>query len=254
MSDTHSRSGPVTAKLRATRSGAGAALGSRTVVVTKRLRRTPCPQARGTHQPRHALAGDATAVFPHQFGVDAWRAVCLARASMDRMDLGAERDVGRAARRRRSLAPRVEATDRDLQNSARDRRRIGGLVRCHEPEDFFEFGTVSCANQAAALERISRSSLSWRFSRRSRTSSSRSNEVGPSLRRPPSRSACATQLWIDWAVGSSFRDSYSGVRPARTNSAICCRNSGGYGLRNFGIVDSFGQESQGSTKAGQVHL
>ena len=50
---------------------------------------------------------------------------------------------------------------------------MDGLIRFHEPEERFE-GAPSVANQAAAFERISRSSLSLRFSRRNRESSSRS--------------------------------------------------------------------------------
>jgi hypothetical protein len=41
-------------------------------------------------------------------------------------------------------------------------------VIAHEPEPFAGIAFVSRANQAAAFDRISRSSLSWRFSRRSR--------------------------------------------------------------------------------------
>src|SRR5579862_5387638 len=99
---------------------------------------------------------------------------------------------------------------------------------------------------------MSRSTFSCRTSRRSRASSSRSALVSPSLRLPPSRSACATQLLIDWAVGSNSRDSSSGVRPARTSSTICWRNSGGYGFLVLGIVDSFLHKIQVSTKPGQL--
>ena len=65
------------------------------------------------------------------------------------------------------------------------------------------FGAVSCANQAAAFDKMSRSTFSCRFSRRSRVSSVRSAVVRPSVRRPASRSAWATQLLIDCAVGSN---------------------------------------------------
>lgn len=88
-------------------------------------------------------------------------------------------------------------------------------MRFNEVEDRFEFTAVSCANQAAAVARISRSSLSCRLALRKRGSCSRSALVSPSLRLPSSRPARATQLMIDWAVGSNFRDSSSGVRPAR---------------------------------------
>jgi hypothetical protein len=79
---------------------------------------------------------------------------------------------------------------------------------------------VSRANQAAAFDRISRSNLGWRFSRRSRLSSSRSAVVRPSARRPALRSAWATQFLIDCEVGSNSRARSSGcgrrapVRPS----------------------------------------
>ncbi len=53
------------------------------------------------------------------------------------------------------------------------RNRKVGLVRLYESEERFEFGALSCANQAAAFDQISRSTRSCRFSRRSRISSSR---------------------------------------------------------------------------------
>ncbi len=53
------------------------------------------------------------------------------------------------------------------------------MVIAHEPEPFAGIAFVSRANQAAAFERISRSSLSRRFSRRRRLSSSRSAVVRP---------------------------------------------------------------------------
>ena len=77
------------------------------------------------------------------------------------------------------------------------------LVIAHEPEPFGGIAFVSRANQAAAFERISRSTLSWRFSRRSRLSSSRSAVVRPPSPRPALRSDCATQFLIDCAVGSN---------------------------------------------------
>jgi pimeloyl-ACP methyl ester carboxylesterase len=44
----------------------------------------------------------------------------------------------------------------------------------------------------------------------------RSSLVSPSSRRPASRSACATQLRIDWAVGSNSFASSSGLPPWRS--------------------------------------
>ena len=87
--------------------------------------------------------------------------------------------------------------------------------RSHEPVDLP--GPTSRANQAFVGRRvhwtlrwssspfasIARSSRRRRFSRRSRRISSRSALLSPSPRRSSSRSACATQLRIAWAVGSN---------------------------------------------------
>src|SRR4029079_16881224 len=88
------------------------------------------------------------------------------------------------------LRPRIVAAGGDTQKPAHGGNRIGGLVLAHEPEPFGGIAFVSRANQALAFERMSLSSLSWRFSRRNRSSSSRSAVVSPSVRRPASRSAC----------------------------------------------------------------
>jgi hypothetical protein len=78
---------------------------------------------------------------------------------------------------------------------------------------------------------------SWRLSvqfwtnRVATPSSSRSLELGPSVRLPASRSAFVTKIQIDCDVGSNSRASSSGVRPDRTSSTICRRNSGGYAAR-----------------------
>jgi hypothetical protein len=82
----------------------------------------------------------------------------------------------------------------DTQQPAHGGGRIVGLVIAHEPEPFAGIMFVSRANQAATFGRISRSSLSWRFSCRSRLSSSRS-----AIGRPPSprltlRSRCNTPI------------------------------------------------------------
>jgi hypothetical protein len=124
------------------------------------------------------------------------------------------------------------ATDRIEVTSFSSNRRPH-----HAPDPFF---------------RISRSSRSVLTSRRSRPSSSRSSVVRPSARTPSSRSACATQLRVDCAVGSN---NSSGVRPDRTSSTSRRRNSSGYGGRDLAIVNSSSPErGLVSTKAGQLHL
>ena len=66
-------------------------------------------------------------------------------------------------------------------------------MRLYEREDSGSV-SVSRANQAAAFAKISRSILSFLFSRRRRRSSARSSLVRPSSRLPLSRSSCLTPL------------------------------------------------------------
>src|SRR5208283_2358974 len=91
-------------------------------------------------------------------------------------------------------------------------------------------------NQAAAFDKISRSSRRIRFSRRRRVSSCRSSLVRPSWRRPLSRSACLTQLRIDCALGSNSFANSSGRRPTRTSSIILRRYFGAYCAWLLGVV------------------
>src|SRR3954451_12478813 len=154
--------------------------------------------------------------------------------------------------RPRPPGPCIVAAGGDAQQPAHAGNRILCLVIAHEPEPFGGIVFVSRANQAAAFERISRSSLSWRFSRRSRLSSSRSAVVRPPSPRPPLRSDCANQFLIDCAVGSNSAASSSGVRPACTSSTIWRRNSGEYGNLVLAIVDSLEPNGPVSTKPGQL--
>src|SRR5882672_2688520 len=126
-------------------------------------------------------------------------------------------------------------------------------VRLHESEERFGFAELSLANQAAAFERISRSSLSWRFSRRNRLSSARSSVVSPPSPRPASRASCLTHSAIDQGVGPNSRDNSRGLRPARTSSTILRRNSGAYRFCLLAIADSSIPNIEVSTEAGQVH-
>jgi hypothetical protein len=57
--------------------------------------------------------------------------------------------------RHRPIPPIVKAALGDLQQPAHHTHRKGVLVRSHEPEEFFAFGVVFCANPAAAFARIS---------------------------------------------------------------------------------------------------
>ena len=86
----------------------------------------------------------------------------------------------------------------------------------------------SPANQAAARLRISRSVRSRLLSRRRRRSSTSVSVVGPSFRRPSSRSACLTQFRIACSEGSNSRARDPGLRPPLTSSTIRLFSSGGY--------------------------
>src|SRR5271170_7409081 len=192
-------------------------------------------QACRVHQPRYALAPHLDALSL-EFGVDARRAIGPARVLMNRSHPRAEFRVRPGARRRRPLTPRVVPAGGDFQHPTHPRNPVHGLIRAHEFERRDGTEPVSVANQAAAFDSISRSSRRTRFSRRKRASSWRSSLVSPSRRLPASRSACATQLRIDWAVGSNSFASSSGLRPARTSSIILRRYSGAYRAWLLGIV------------------
>lgn len=193
------------------------------------------------HQPGYAFARVPLALFA-QVGVDAWRAISLVRAEMDGADSLEQGCVRCPTRRGLPASPGIVSRLRHAEHACHGSDREVGLVRVHEPEDPDGRTPVSRANQAVARERISRSSFSCRFSRRSRTSSSRSTAVRPgsaggglASRRPSLRSASATQLRMACAEGSNSRARSFGSRPARTNSTICRRNSAGYGGRLLGI-------------------
>src|SRR5512134_1030837 len=151
--------------------------------------------------------------------------------------------------------PGVETAWGDAERAADRSNRIHGLIRRYEPEDLLGFVSASLANQAVAFDRISRSSLSCLFSRRSFTSSSRSALVNRSLRLPLSASACASQLRIVCSEGSNSSASSFTLRPDRTRSTIFWRNSNGYGclvLRIPGLPHF--PKIEVSTKAGQLHF
>jgi hypothetical protein len=81
-----------------------------------------------------------------------------------------------------AFAPRIVPAGGDTQDAAHGGDRMDGLMCRHELESLDGIVLVSRANQAAAFDRIARSSRSWRTSRRSRRSSSRSSVVSPSVR------------------------------------------------------------------------
>src|SRR5438477_6393436 len=56
---------------------------------------------------------------------------------------------------------------------------------------------------------------------------------------------------MEWPLGSNSPARSSGLRPARTRSTICRRNSGEYGGRVLGIGSTSGERLRVSTKPGQ---
>jgi hypothetical protein len=121
----------------------------------------------------------------------------LHRSGVRRADFRDQSIIHHGTRRGRPLNPRVIAAGGDAQDAAYHGDGVTGPVLAHELEPVGGITSVSRANQAAAFERISRSNLSWRFSRRRRLSSSRSAVVRPSSRRPASLWGAyeASRLW-----------------------------------------------------------
>src|SRR6185437_10716029 len=189
-----------------------------------------------THQSGHTLASDTDAVRVRELRVDHRRAIGLAREPVDRGDLPRQCQILSLASAHRPIEPRVVPTPRDLKQPAHHPHRMGGLVHLHEPEERFE-GPLSVANQAAAFARISRSSLSLRFSRRSWMSSSRSALVSPPSPLPASRAARRIHKPIVQAVGPNSFASEVAERPERCSSTIWRLNSGVYRVVVFAIVN-----------------
>jgi len=173
------------------------------------------------NQPSNPLATYTDAMIVSQLGVDVWRAIRTARAAMDRFDLSGQPQILSRSSTHRPIAPGVKSAPRDLQHAAHHSHRMGGLVGLQESEERFEVG-FSVANQAAAFDRISRSSCSLRFSRRSLASSSRSALVRSPPPLPASRASCLTHKEIDQGVGPNSFANDAGVRlsaPARPSVA-----------------------------------
>ena len=103
------------------------------------------------------------------------------------------------------------------------------------------------------FERISRSIVSRRISRRNLVSSSRSGVVRPPSPTPVSRSARLIQQRIAHVEHPNSFDNCECVRPPRNNSTICRRNSGVYLGFDFDILSTSLCDTDVSTKAGQVH-
>jgi hypothetical protein len=152
--------------------------GTGLLVAPGRDRSMPLPtctrQPRVSHQASDALA-PVSFPFDPKLGVHPRGAVSLPRGRVHRPDPLQQRGVGLRVRRCRASQPGVEARLGYAEHARHDTDREIGLVRAHEPEDPDGTAPVSRANQAAARERMSRSTRSCLFSRRRRANSSRSS-------------------------------------------------------------------------------
>ncbi len=109
-----------------------------------------------------------------QRGMHTRRSIRFARAGMNGPHPLQQRCVRQGVGRREAVTPGVVASLRHAKNTGHGGDREKGLVRAHEPKEPDGTAPVSRANQAAARERMSRSTRNCLFSRRSRASSSRS--------------------------------------------------------------------------------
>ena len=128
---------------------------------------TGTDQASLPHQPRNPFAAVLLAM-PLQFGMDAGRSIRLARAGVHRAHSLQQRRVSRGMDRRRAVNPGVVARLGHAEHARHGGKWEAGLVGAHEPEEPDGTAPVSRANQAAAFDKISRSTRSCLFSRRKR--------------------------------------------------------------------------------------
>jgi hypothetical protein len=169
--------------------------------------------------------------------------------SSERPDPLGELRIATGSSARRALTPRVVPAGGDAQEVAHRGDPVYGSIPPHESERFDGAPSASLANQAAAFFKISRSSRSWRFSRRRRVSSARSSVVRPSRRPPSSRSACLTQARMTRRrARTSARDSGSPTGPDQPSVG---------GTRRVRVWFSASTSrpiiEQVSTKPGQLH-
>ena len=146
-------------------------------------------QAFCLHQPSHPLWTHADP-FLGQILMDPGCPVRATASFVEGSDSIRQRRVLSGPCRWASGSPRVVSAGGDTQQSTHRSNGKTDLIHLHELEDFLDLESVSRANQAVAFAKMSRSSRSRRFSRRSLTISWRSAVVRPSFRRPSSRSAC----------------------------------------------------------------
>src|SRR5487761_1606338 len=190
------------------------------------------------HQAAHPLARAAHVVVVSELVPDSRHSVIAARAGVNGGDERAQSRVFFLTRAFRPGPPGVVAARGDTEQPAHSPHVVVRLLSLHDPEDLYRVFRVSAAKKAAAFFRMTLSSSRSRTRRRRRTSSWRSSVVRPFLRRPLSRSACATQWRSDSAeTPRSLAATLTWRPPSRTKRTASARNSGGYSGVNFwGIV------------------
>ena len=125
---------------------------------------TGAQQPGGAHQARNPLAAMLFAICPElERGSRAWTrgaAIQPPRGGVDGADAHQQRVIGSRMGRWRTIAPSVIACRGDAKHMRHGRDGKPGLVAAHDPEDPDDTAPVSRANQAAAFDRMSRSSRS----------------------------------------------------------------------------------------------
>jgi len=153
------------------------------------------------------------------------------RVPVNGTDAGIQRCNCYRPRRWRPPLPGLVAARRHPQQPAHWPRRVDGWFALTNPKVCAESTRSPDRNSPPPFLKISRSSRSWRFSRRSRPQL-------PALQ--GGQTIVATAL-VPVGLGDPVADrmrralklaaSCSGLRPDQTSSIICRWNSGGYGAR-----------------------
>src|SRR5215469_5687355 len=186
-------------------------------------------QSCGSHQPRHPLAPSALAALA-QLEVDPRAPVAAAILAINRRDFEPQPLIFLGMIGGRPFTPSVVSRARDFEYPAHQCYRVVGLLPCDKSESH----SLSLAKKAVAFFRISRSSRSRRFSRRSSTNSSRSVRFKtPSGPPPASTSACSTQRLSAVSPIPSSSATWPMLLPLRRTSCTVSALYSAENLRRF---------------------
>src|SRR6516162_6317809 len=186
-------------------------------------------QSGSSHQPRHPLALGALAALA-QLEVDPRAAVAAATLAINRRDFEPQPLIFLGMMGGRPFTPGVVSRARDFEYPAHQCYRVAGLLPCDKSESH----SLSLAKKAVAFFRISRSSRSRRFSRRSSTNSSRSLRFNaPSGPPPASTSACSTQRLSAVSPIPSSSATWPMLLPLRRTSCTVSALYSAENLRRF---------------------